>query len=42
VTAGLVAFSVELRGYEPDSPNVQHQIVEKYKYQKSRAGVEEE
>ncbi len=40
MTAGQGSFTMELRGYEPVPPNVQQQIVEKYK--KSRAGVEEE
>jgi elongation factor G len=40
MTGGQGSFSMELRGYEPVPPNIQQQIVEKY--QKSRAGIEEE
>jgi elongation factor G len=40
MTAGQGSFTMELRGYEPVPPNVQQQIVERY--QKSRAGIEEE
>jgi elongation factor G len=40
MTAGQGSFTMELRGYEPVPPNVQQQIVEKY--QKSRAGIEDE
>ena len=40
ITAGQGSFTMELRGYEPVPPNIQQLIVDKY--QKSRAGVEEE
>jgi elongation factor G len=40
MTSGQGSFTMELRGYEPVPPNVQQQIVEKYK--KARAGIEEE
>ena len=40
MTSGQGSFTMELRGYEPVPPNVQQQIVERY--QKSRAGIEEE
>ena len=40
MTGGQGSFTMELQGYEPVPPNVQQQIVEKYK--KSRAGIEEE
>jgi elongation factor G len=40
MTAGQGSFTMELRGYEPVPPNIQQQIVEKY--QKTRAGIEEE
>jgi elongation factor G len=40
MTGGQGSFTMELRGYEPVPPNVQQQIVERY--QKSRAGIEEE
>jgi elongation factor G len=40
MTGGQGSFSMELKGYEPVPGNVQQQIVEKY--QKSRAGIEEE
>jgi len=40
MTSGQGSFTMELRGYEPVPPNVQQQIVDRY--QKSRAGIEEE
>ncbi len=40
MTGGQGSYSMEFKSYEPVPPNVQHQIVEKY--QKSRAGIEEE
>jgi elongation factor G len=40
MTAGQGSFTMELKGYEAVPPNVQQQIVERY--QKSRAGIEEE
>ena len=40
ITAGQGSFTMELRGYEPVPPNIQQQIVDRY--QKSRAGIEEE
>jgi elongation factor G len=40
MTAGQGSFTMELKGYEPVPPNIQQQIVEKY--QRSRAGIEEE
>ena len=40
MTAGQGSFTMEFAAYEPVPPNVQMQIVEKYK--KSRAGIEEE
>jgi elongation factor G len=40
MTGGQGSFTMELKGYEPVPPNVQQQIVERY--QKSRAGIEEE
>ena len=40
MTSGQGSFTMELQGYEPVPPNVQQQIVDRY--QKSRAGVEEE
>jgi elongation factor G len=40
MTGGQGSFTMDFKSYEPVPPNVQQQIVEKYK--KSRAGVEEE
>ncbi len=40
ITAGQGSYTMEFKDYEPVPANVQHQIVEKY--QKSRAGIEEE
>ena len=40
MTSGQGSFTMELQGYEPVPPNVQQQIVDRY--QKSRAGIEEE
>jgi elongation factor G len=40
ITGGQGSFTMELRGYEPVPPNIQQQIVDRY--QKSRAGIEEE
>ena len=40
MTSGQGSFTMELQGYEPVPPNVQQQIVDRY--QKSRAGVEED
>jgi elongation factor G len=40
MTSGQGSFAMEMRGYEPVPPNVQQQIVDRY--QKTRAGVEEE
>jgi elongation factor G len=40
MTAGQGSFTMELKGYEAVPPNIQQQIVERY--QKSRAGIEEE
>jgi elongation factor G len=40
MTGGQGSFAMELRGYEPVPPNIQAQIVDRY--QKSRAGIEEE
>jgi len=40
MTSGHGSFTMELKGYEPVPPNVQQQIVDRY--QKTRAGVEEE
>ena len=40
MTGGQGSFTMEFKSYDPVPPNVQQQIVEKYK--KSRAGIEEE
>jgi elongation factor G len=40
MTGGQGSFTMDFKSYDPVPPNVQQQIVEKYK--KSRAGVEEE
>jgi elongation factor G len=40
MTAGQGSFTMELKGHEAVPPNIQQQIVERY--QKSRAGIEEE
>ncbi len=40
MTSGQGSFTMEMRGYEPVPPNVQQQVVDRY--QKTRAGVEEE
>jgi elongation factor G len=40
MTGGQGSFTMEFKSYEPVPPNVQAQIVDKYK--KSRAGIEEE
>ena len=40
MTGGQGSFTMEFKSHEPVPPNVQQQIVEKYK--KSRAGIEEE
>ncbi|WP_337176387.1 elongation factor G [Paludisphaera sp.] len=40
MTSGQGAFTMEMQGYEPVPPNVQQQVVDRY--QKSRAGIEEE
>ncbi len=40
MTGGQGSFTMEFKSYEPVPPNVQQQIVERYK--KSRAGIEEE
>ena len=40
VTSGQGSFTMEMRNYEPVPPNIQQQIVDRY--QKSRAGIEEE
>ena len=40
MTGGQGSFTMEFKSHEPVPPNVQQQIVERYK--KSRAGIEEE
>ncbi len=40
MTGGQGSFTMDFKSYDPVPPNVQQQIVEKYK--KSRAGIEEE
>ncbi|MFI5459082.1 MAG: elongation factor G [Isosphaerales bacterium] len=40
MTGGQGSFTMEFKSYDPVPPNVQQQIVERYK--KSRAGIEEE
>jgi elongation factor G len=40
MTSGQGSFTMEFKSYDPVPPNVQQQIVDKYK--KSRAGIEEE
>ena len=40
MTGGQGSFTMDFKSHEPVPPNVQQQIVERYK--KSRAGIEEE
>src|SRR5262249_16911592 len=40
MTGGQGSFTMDFKSYDPVPPNIQAQIVEKYK--KSRAGIEEE